>query len=131
MIVRPLSMLLSLLIVSACSIAEQRPNWMSSDVAGPEPDHRFLVANQISAIVGDPLKAGTLEISSARRADGMVGASWQVCIRAWTVAQPPRYFAIFIQNQRVVSSRLSVVLDRCESEAFTPFYWYVELNKSR
>lgn len=129
MFIRPL-WILPVLILSACSIAERLPDWMSADVAGPEPPYRFLVATQISGIVGGPLKISSLEISSPRRVDGMVGASWQVCVRAWGVAQPPRHYAVFIQNQRIVASRLSVVLDGCELQTFMPFDWLADSNRS-
>lgn len=86
MFARTLSML-PVLILSACSIAGPVPDWMSADVAGPEPDYRFLIADQLGGIVGDPSRAGLLEISTARRVDSMVGASWQVCVRARRAGQ--------------------------------------------
>ena len=81
MLVRALSILLTLSL-GACSISGLLPDWTSTDVAGPEPAYRFIIANALQPIVGDPAKAGALEISSARRVDSVKGASWVVFIKA-------------------------------------------------
>lgn len=132
MLVRALSMLL-VLILGACSISGLLPDWTSEDVAGPEPAYRFIVANAVSVgakgIVGDPTRAGTLEISSARRIDSHRGASWLVCLKAQHFPLLPRYYAVFFQREQIVDSRLSVLIDQCELQAYSPFDWAADANK--
>ena len=132
MLVRALSMLLALTL-GACSVAWLRPDWTSADAAGPEPAYRFFIANAISVrdktIIGDPSQAGVLEISSARRVDSLQGASWLVCIQAQRFPLPPRYYAVFFQRERIVNSRLSVVIDQCELQTYSSFDWIGDANK--
>ena len=125
--VRVLAMLLAS-VLAACSISEFLPSLSPENVAGPEPAYRFIIANRIKDIVGDPAGAGTLQISTARRVDSFKGASWLVCIK--TERFPlPRYYAVFIQRDRIVDSRLSVVIDQCELQSFASFDWLADSDK--
>ena len=129
MLVRALSILLTLtLSLGACSVSGLLPDWTSTDVAGPEPAYRFIIANALQPIVGDPAKAGTLEISGARRIDSLKGATWVVCIKAQRFALPPQYYAVFFQGGRIVDSRLSVLIDQCELQSYTVFDWAADAN---
>src|SRR4051794_40156908 len=116
-------MILSALTLGACSVSGLLPDWTSTDVAGPEPAYRFVIANGLTAIVGDPAKAGTFEISGARRVDSLKGASWVVCIKTQNFPLLPQYRAVFLQRERVVDSRLSVLIDQCELQTYAPFDW--------
>jgi hypothetical protein len=127
MLLRALSILL-LMILGGCSISGLLPDWMSPDVAGPEPAYRFLIANRMKDIFGDPATAGTIEISAVRRIDSLVGASWEVCLKAQMFPLLPRYYAVFIQRDRIVDSRLSVLIDQCELQSFGPFDWVADAN---
>jgi hypothetical protein len=127
MLVRALSILLTLSL-GACSISGLLPDWTSTDVAGPEPAYRFIIANALQPIVGDPAKAGTLEISSGRRVDSLKGASWVVCIKAQKFPLLPQYYAVFFQGGRIVDNRLSVLIDQCELQSYTAFNWAADAN---
>ncbi len=128
MLVRALSMLL-VLTLGACSVSGLLPDWTSADTAGPQPAYRFIIANRLGDVVGAPSLAGALEISGVRRIDSLKGASWVTCIKVQKFPLPPRYYAVFIQRDQLVDSRLSVVIDQCELQSFTPFDWAVEANK--
>jgi hypothetical protein len=126
-------LLRALTIVSAftlggCTLSGLLPDWTSADVAGPEPAYRFFIGNSLAAIVGDPATAGTFEISGARRLDSFKGAAWVVCIKAQNFPQLPRYYAVFLQREHVVHSRLSVGIDLCEIQSYTPFDWIADAN---
>jgi len=122
-----ISVLLLAFGLGGCSVSSLLPDWMSDDVAGPEPpSYRFLVAIKLKDIVGDPTKLGALEISAPMRVDGLRGASWVVCIRAQNGPLLPRYYAVFFQRAQIVDSRISVLIDRCELQSFTPFDWTAE-----
>ena len=130
MLVRALSLLPVLaLALGGCSVSGLLPNWTSEDVAGPEPTfYRFIIANRLKTIVGDPENAGRLEIAGPRRIDALKGASWVVCLKAQKFPLPPRYYAIFIQRNQVVDSRLSVLIDHCELQSFSAFDFTFDAN---
>jgi hypothetical protein len=109
-------------LVGGCSISEYLPKWMSDDVAGPEPAYRYIIASSVGGIVGKPADAYVLQISNLRRVDSHRGASWLACVKDTSYALP-RYYAVFIQRDRIVDSRLSVLIDQCEIQGYTAFDW--------
>jgi hypothetical protein len=127
MLVRAPAILL-VLTLGGCSISGLLPDWTSPDVAGPEPAYRFIIANGLAGIIGNPGSAGTFEISEARRVDSLKGASWLVCIRAQNFPQLPHHYAVFLQRERIVDSRLSVLIDQCEMQTYLPFDWIADAN---
>jgi hypothetical protein len=120
--------MLVVLTLGACSISGLLPDWTSPEVAGPEPAYRFVIANGLAGIVGSPSGAGTLEISALRRVDSLKGSSWLACIKVQNFPQLPRYYAVYIQKDRVVDSRLSVLIDQCELQAYSSFDWMADAN---
>jgi hypothetical protein len=127
MLVRAPAILL-VLVLGGCSISGLLPDWTSPDVAGPEPAYRFIIANGLVGIVGNPANAGTFEISDLRRVDSLKGASWLICIRVQNFPQLPRHYAVFLQRERIVDSRLSVLIDQCEMQSYLPFDWIADAN---
>jgi hypothetical protein len=127
MLARALTIILALTL-GGCTVSGLLPDWTSTDVAGPEPAYRFVIANGLAAIVGDPAKAGTFQISGARRVDSLKGASWVVCIKTQNFPLLPRYYAVFLQREHVVDSRLSVLIDQCELQSYSPFDWIADAN---
>jgi hypothetical protein len=120
------SAMLGVLTLGACSISGLLPDWTSPEVAGPEPAYRFIIANGLAAIVGSPSSAGTFEISGLRRVDSLKGASWLACLRTQSLPQLPNYYAVFLQKDRVVDSRLSVLIDQCELQTYSSFDWVAD-----
>ena len=98
--------------------------------AGPLPSYRRVAAHELKGILGDPAQAGLLDISAPTVVDAIKGPSWLTCIRANGQAQP-RYYAVFIQGEKVVDSRVAVVLDRCEQQPYSAFAWQDELKNTR
>src|SRR6185295_2098958 len=72
----------SMLILGGCALSGLLPDWTSTDVAGPEPAYRFLIANKLRDVLGDAAPTDTLQISKAERLDSLKGASWRVCVKA-------------------------------------------------
>ena len=128
MLIRTAPLLLLLLGLNACSVSGLLPDWTSPDVAGPEPAYRYIIATHLKEIVGDPAQSGTFEISDVRRVESIKGASWQACIRTHRLPLLPRYYAVFIQRERIADSRVSVLIDQCEMQTYTPFDWVAEGN---
>src|SRR5262245_29714099 len=112
-------------MLGGCAVLDFVPDWSADRVAGPEPAYRFVVANGINQIVGREGIVGSLRISGVRRVDSLKGAAWLVCVQAES-APLPRYYAVFIQREQIVDSRLSVLIDQCELQAFEPFDWNAE-----
>jgi hypothetical protein len=110
--------------LGGCSMLEFLPNWSAEGIAGPAPSYRTIVAPQVRAIVGN-IEPARMRISDARRVDSFKGASWLVCLEVGT-APLPRYYAVFIQRERIVESRLSVVIDQCEQQPYAAFDWAAE-----
>lgn len=109
-------------LTSACSVSEFLTFSPPEQVAGPQPAHRRIVALGIESVVADPARLGPMQISEVRRVSSLKGESWLACLK--TERQPlPQYFAVFIQRNRIVDSRVSVLIDQCELQAYTPFDW--------
>jgi hypothetical protein len=105
------------LMLSGCALETAL---QPADDLSREPDYRAIVARSIGSVVGDPSKIGVVEISGARRAEAFKGPSWLVCLKAGAYAQP-RYYAAYIQNEKLIESRLAVILDQCEQQSYAPF----------
>jgi len=126
------ALLLLALMLGGCSMSGSIPDWVSDEAAGPEPtNYRFIVANGLSDILGArDTGVGLLEISSPRRVDVVKGATWMVCVRSlsFPARQPRTYYSVFIQREKIVDSRISVGIDQCQSEPYTPFEWSVDVD---
>lgn len=125
--------LLLLLMLGGCAVSGLFPDWVSDDLAGPEPaNYRFIIANGLGGIIGtkDDANSRLLEITAPRRVDVARGATWMVCVKVlrFPSRTPRAYYAVFIQRSSIVESRLSVVLDHCESQPYSPFEWSVDID---
>src|SRR5690349_9686682 len=101
------------LLLAGCSLGTMPPP-ESPDPAGPAPPYRRLVTAGLAGIVGDPKKAGTLQISGLRRAESVKGPAWLVCVTANPEGNvAPRRYAVFIQTEKIFESRLAIQADRC------------------
>ena len=116
------------LMLGGCSLSGLLPDWTSTDVAGPEPAYRFMIANKLKDILGDPAPTDTLQISTATRIDSLKGASWRVCLKAQKFPLLPRYYAVFFQRGQMVDSRLSVLIDQCEIQSYSAYDWKADMN---
>ena len=126
------ALLLLALMLGGCSMSGSIPDWVSDDAAGTEPtNYRFIVANGLSTILGArDTGVRLLEISNPRRVDVAKGATWMVCLRSlsYPTRQPRAYYSVFIQREKIVDSRISVGIDQCQSEPYTPFEWSVDVD---
>lgn len=114
------------LALAGCALETALP---PGDDLTREPDFRAILARNVGSIVGDPSKLGELEISGAWRADSVKGYAWQVCLRSNIYSQP-KYYAAFIQNEKIANSRLAVVLDQCERQSYTQFNEWIAATRA-
>jgi len=145
---RACAFLLLFLTLGGCSLSNSFPDQVSNEVDGPPVNYRYTIANELPAIMGakEP-NSRFLEITPPRlvdKAKGAIwmvgikpsrfaatrGAIWMVCVKAlrYPSRTPQAYYAVFIQNDKMLSSRLSVVLDQCESQTYSPFEWTVDVD---
>ncbi len=129
------------LLLAGCSLGDTVLPPQTDAVAGPAPPYRKLIAGGLAGILGDPKRVSTLQISDLRRVDSLAGPAWLACLRATltgaaagtkpgTSATPstgtpastgPLDFAVFLQQEKILESRLAIRADRCEDQAFAPF----------
>ena len=127
---------LYLLVVtlSGCAMSDQSSDWMSEDVAGPEPvAYRYMIASALPTIVGgSQLQANVMEISSPRRVDSIKGATWLVCVKLTTQGsrrEQTYFYTASIQREKIIDSRGSVGIDACEHQTYSVFDWKAELQQ--
>lgn len=118
------------LALAGCSVSGGVIDWMSDDLAGPEPiNYRYVIATTLDKIMGaEGPNLRVLKISPPRRVDVVKGASWLVCLRSLRNSSqlPPAYYGIFIQREKITESRIAVGTDGCETQSYTPFDWNQE-----
>jgi hypothetical protein len=107
------------LIILACfSLAACSTHYDLPLVTAPEPAKAIEGAKKAAA---EEKLVGSLEISAIREAYPLGPGPYVLCIRAAESAKEVRRtYAVFFKNNDYVGVRMSVIIDHCESEAFTP-----------
>jgi hypothetical protein len=116
------------LALGGCSASEVVQNWtpttavstMNTPADLPQPNHRRVVGDNIKTILPRIETLGDLEISGARPVDHLKGPAWLTCLKVDAHGKPQLY-ALFIQGDKIVDSRVGVVIDQCYKETFEPF----------
>jgi hypothetical protein len=122
------SLLALVLALGGCSASEVVQNWtpatavstMNTPADLPQPNHRRVVGDNIKTILPRIETLGDLEISGARPVDHLKGPAWLTCLKVDAHGKPQLY-ALFIQGDKIVDSRVGVVIDQCYKETFEPF----------
>ncbi len=113
---RLLPILLAAWLTSACSFSG-----IGEPVADPPPDHNDMRAAYSaihSAYAGFKLP-GNPEMSRVHRVRGGYLAEWAICVRN----DDPRarqHYTFYFKNRKISESRLSAIVEGCETETFTP-----------
>jgi hypothetical protein len=63
---------------------------------------------------------GPVEISAVREAHPLAPGPYILCIRGTNSIVGTRTYAVFFKDNDYVSARMSVIIDNCEAQAFTP-----------
>jgi hypothetical protein len=109
------------LVLSGCSAGEFAQNLPGGPVPDlSQPNYRRIVTDNIKAIFPKQNPPGELEISGLRMVDHFQGPAWITCLKIDARGKPQLY-AIFIQNDKVIDARASVVVDQCQKESYGPF----------
>lgn len=109
------------MILSGCSTSEFVQNWTNGEPIADlsQPNYRRIVTENIRSIFPKDLP-GDLEISGLRMVDHLKGPAWMTCLKI-DAHRNPQLYAVFIQNDKVIDSRASILLDQCQKESYGPF----------
>jgi hypothetical protein len=107
--------------LGGCSASEIVQNWSPSPAVADlsQPDYRRIIGTNVQAMFPNQAM-GDMEISGIRPVDHLRGPAWIVCLKLDAHGNPQQY-AIFLQGDKIIDSRLGIVIDHCHKEAYTPF----------
>jgi len=108
------------LTLGGCSASEVVQNWAPASPELSPPDYRRVVAENINKILPNSSPLNDVEISGMRLVDHLKGPAWVTCLKLDAHGKPQN-FSLFIQGDKIVDSRMSVVIDQCHKEMFQPF----------
>jgi hypothetical protein len=120
MITRRHAVLLSLML-AACSSDPGLPESTYKPYAPPSPPTEKAVVGAVPAVAAEAKLSAPLQISAVRQTDHGLGLYF-ICLRE---ANPPpdkrqRYYSVFFDNDAYKGDRLSVIMDQCELQTFSP-----------
>jgi hypothetical protein len=119
---RPAILLLLLsLMLAACSSDPGLPASTYPPYVPPSPPTQNAIVAPATGAAAEAKLAAPLQISAVRQTDHGPG-HYFICLRE---ANPPpdkrqRYYSVFFDNDTYKGSRLSVIMDECETQAFSP-----------
>jgi hypothetical protein len=103
---------------SASEVVQNLPPANAIDLA--QPNYRRVVADNVRAIIPNVASVGDLEISGVRLVDHLKGPAWLTCLKVDAHGKPQNY-ALFIQGDKIIDSRIGIVIDQCYKQTFEPF----------
>jgi hypothetical protein len=103
---------------SASEVVQNLPPVTAIDL--PQPNYRRVVADNVKAIIPNVASIGDLEISGVRLVDHLKGPAWLTCLKVDAHGKPQNY-ALFIQGDKIIDSRIGIVIDQCYKQTFEPF----------
>ena len=120
MITRRPAILLTLML-AACSSDPGLPASTYVPYVPPSPPTQNAIVAPATTAAAEAKLAAPLQISAVRQTDHGPGRYF-ICLRE---ANPlpdkrQRYYSLFFDNDTYKGSRLSVIMDECEKQAFSP-----------
>ena len=104
--------ILACLVLAACSSVYDLP-----PVSAPDPEAATAAAKKAS---NEEKLVGAVEVSAVREAHPLGPGPYILCLRgAESATAPRRTYAVFFKNNDYVAARMSVIIDSCETQAFT------------
>jgi hypothetical protein len=107
-----LLVVLPCLVLGACSTVYDIPATYA-----PEPSKALDGAKRGA---NEEKLIGPVEMSEVRQADPLGPGPYMFCIRGANPTVGTRTYAVFFKNNDYVASRMSIMLDHCETQAFMP-----------
>ena len=107
--------------LTGCSASEVVQNLTPATAIDlPQPNYRRVVADNVRAVIPNVGSVGDLEISGVRLVDHLKGPAWLTCLKVDAHGKPQNY-ALFIQGDKIIDSRIGIVIDQCCKQTFEPF----------
>jgi hypothetical protein len=104
-------------LLTACSTSVAEPP--STTIGAPDPSK---VTESLQKVAAEAKLQEPLEISAPIRAHPISSDPWIICLRSGaTELSKRRPYAVFYKGNDYVAARMSVIVDRCEGQAFTAF----------
>jgi hypothetical protein len=85
-----------------------------------QPNYRRIVADNIRTVLPNIDSSGDLEISGARLVDHLKGPAWLTCLKVDAHGKPQNQ-ALFIQGEKIIDSRVGIVVDQCYKQTYERF----------
>src|SRR5262249_14782920 len=104
--------------LAGCSASEVVQN-LPTALDLPQPNYRRVVADNVKAIISNVASVGDFELSGVRLADPLKGPAWLICLKVDAHGKPQNY-ALFIQGDKIIASRIGIVIDQCYKQTFEP-----------
>jgi hypothetical protein len=119
MITRPLLLVLCAASLAGCGFFEpDLPPLPDIPVAAPSLE-KALAGARTAASAERLIEP--IEVSEVRQADSLAMGEYELCIRgARTPTDSRRTYAVFFHNDDYRDTRPSVILDKCETQAYSP-----------
>jgi hypothetical protein len=88
-------------------------------IAGVPPTISEVTAD-IKKAADDAKLIAPLQVAGPIPANSISSVPWIICLRSEAPNQsPPPTYSLFFKENKLVSSRLSVIVDHCESQVFS------------
>jgi hypothetical protein len=108
-------------LLGGCSASELIQNGTLGPAADlSQPNYQRIVADNLNTIFPNQSVLGDLEISGVRLVDHLKGPAWLTCLKLDAHGKPQQY-AIFIQQGKIIDSRVGIIMDGCSKESYQPF----------
>ncbi len=107
-------------LLSGCTFFFDVQDFVQADPA-PDSKQQRTIFDQIHKVTASMKDAGASEISGIGPNEAQSGPEkWTVCSRA-SFSNEVRYFTFFVNGEKVINWRPSVINDRCETRSFSSF----------
>src|SRR6266403_1261665 len=101
-------------------LGERDDSGLGAHHRGQQPSHRRIVADNIRTVLPNVDSLGDLEISGARLVDHLKGPAWLTCLKLDAHGKPQNH-ALFIQGDKIIDSRVGIVIDQCYKQTYERF----------
>lgn len=117
-----------LVALGGCSASDVIQDWAPTTATNTpsapaelsQPNYRRIVADNIRTVLPNIDSSGDLEISGARLVDHLKGPAWLTCLKVDAHGKPQNQ-ALFIQGDKIIDSRVGIVIDQCYKQTYERF----------
>ncbi|MBA2402403.1 MAG: hypothetical protein H0V72_27660 [Bradyrhizobium sp.] len=113
-----LTAILSLVVLAGCSSTEvELPAIVVPEIAAPSHPSATIGAQKAA---NEAKLVGPVDFSAVRMAYPLGPGPYFLCIRGTNAQAGTRHYAVFFKNNDYIALRSPVMIDECETQAYTP-----------